>query len=152
MRPQFSAAERFAKLKASVRGSWFTMPKLKKLIDKEIAEAGRKAARLRAEGNRYMADAELYQDALRAYELGLKESDPESLPASCQEEYQKQLKVSVEGPQDAFQTLIAINRRNWVRNKNDGGRYLQAATEWDYFAENLLTEFAKLDAEVMAHA
>lgn len=150
MRPPFSAADRFKKLKASVRGDWFKMKKLKDLIDKEIVDANGKAARLRMEGNRYMANAELHHDALKAYELFLKEGEP--LPVSCQKEYQNQLKISVEGPQDALQTLIANSRRNWVRNRNDGSRYLQAASEWVAFTENLLAEFGKLDEEIMSYA
>lgn len=150
MRPPFSAADRFQTLKASVRGDWFKMAKLKKLLDKEIADANGKATRLRVEGNTYSAEAEYYHDALKAYELLLKEDEP--LPASCQEEYQQQLKISGEGPQDALQTLIANSRRNWVRERNNANRYLQAAGEWIKFTENLLMEYAKLDEEIMSYA
>lgn len=150
MRPQFSAAERFETLKKSVRGSWFKMAKLKKLLDKEIADANGKAARLRVEGNTYSAEAEYYHDALVAFERALKEDEP--LPASCQEEFQKQMKVTCDNQHDSLQTLIANSRRNWVRDRNNGNRYSQAASEWETFAKNLLVEYGKLDEEIMSYA
>lgn len=150
MRPTFSAAEKFETLKKSVRGSWFKMKKLKDLIDKEIADANGKAARIRVEGNRYMADAELYHDAMQAYELLLKEGEP--LPEAYKEEYRKQMRISGEDQHDTLYTLMANNRRNWVRCRNDGGRYLQAAGEWEYFAKNLLAEFDALGEEIASYA
>ena len=153
MRPQFNAAERFEALKAMVHGSWFRLKKLASLVEKEITSAQMKATQLRTVGNRYMLDAEVYDDAKVAFEKALK---GELLPDMYQSEFKVQMKATGGNRHDALNDLIATNRRNQVRNRNDGQRRLQAAGEWDVFIKNLQEAFDdlanKYQEEIAAHA
>lgn len=149
MRPEYSAASRFAMLKNKVQGEWFKMAKLKKALDKDIAEAGRKAAKLATEGNRFIAEAEYYEGAMKAFKSALK---GEPLPEAYKEEYRVQVKASGDNQHDAYSLLIANNHRRWIQNRNDGGRYLQAAGEWETLAKGLLSEFVALEAEILSYA
>ncbi len=153
MRPQFSAAERLETLMTKVKGDWFRMKKLASLVEKEIADARISATKLPKDGKRYMANAEIYDDAKVAFEQALK---GEPLPEMYQAEFKVQLTSSGGNRHDALNTLIATNRRNQVRNRNDGNKRLQAAGEWDVFIKNLQTAFDDLTnkyrEEIASHA
>ena len=141
MRPKYSGSARLETLMAKVRGDWFRMKKLKDLVDKEIADARFSATKLRTAGNRYIMDAEIYDNAKVAYEKALK---GEPLPEMYQAEFKVQLTSSGGNRHDALNTLIANNRRNQVRNRNDGNKRLQAANEWSVFSKNLQNAFDDL--------
>jgi hypothetical protein len=153
MRPQFSAAERLETLKGKVSGDWFRMKKLASLVENEIANARISATKLRTAGNRYVRDAEIYDDAKVAFERALK---GEPIPEMYQKEFKVQLTSSGGNRHDALNTLIANNRRNQVRNRNNGGKRLQAAGEWDLFIKTLQTAFDDLTnkyrEEIASHA
>ena len=152
MRPQFSGNARLETLMASIKGDWFRMNKLKGLVETEIANARISATKLQTAGNRYIADAEVYDDAKVAYEKALA---GEPLPEMYEAGFKVQLASSGGNRHDALNTLIATNRRNQVRNRNDGNKRLQAAGEWDVFIKNLQTAFDDLTnkyrEEIAAH-
>ena len=149
MRPQYSGAERFETLKAKVQGDWFKMAKLKGLVDKDIEEAGRKAARLRVEGNRFAANAELYENDMHIFE-GIEKG--EKAPEAYEKEIANELNTTGDYRDKCIDNLKSQNRRLWVSNRNDGGKRIQAAMAWETLAKNLQKAFDDLGEEILAMA
>ena len=147
--PRVSGRERLGTLKAKIKGDFFQIKKLGSSVDGEVRKANGRAAQLKTQGHRYMADGEPFKDALDIFEKAIK---GEKIHPDYEEKIEREILTTGDRRNDALQHLISYNRRRWVANRNDGQTRLKAAREWENFAKQIRQAYDEVVAEVKTYA